>query len=158
MSRFVLGWLLCAGGVIGLVGCGKAVDPNRPKTVPASVTVTYKGQPVSGANVTFQPASAEQRGAVAVTDAQGHAAMWTFDPGDGVIPGSYKVVISKVTLISLPDPDKTDPAEYARLEKLAQSTPPKNELPEKYSEAASSDLTAEVAEGGENTFTFDLKD
>lgn len=158
MSRFVLEFVLCPGLIVAFAGCSGSLDPNRPKTLPASVTVTYKGQPVSGANVTFQPPSPEQRGAVAVTDNQGRAEMWTFEPGDGVIPGSYKVVVSKITVASLPDPETTSPDEYRRLEKELESQPPKHELPQKYSTPATSDLTAEVAEGGDNTYTFDLKD
>ncbi len=158
MSRVVLGSVLCGGILIGVVGCGSSGDPDRPKTAPTSVIVTYNGQPASGATVTFHPASSQQQGAVAITDAQGRAEMWTFDPGDGVIPGAYKVTVSKVTAGSLPDPDTTSPEEYKRLEEQLASQPPKHELPEKYSNAATSGLTADVAESGDNNITFDLKD
>lgn len=158
MMRTVLGSLLCVGGVIVLVGCGGPVDPNRPKTIPVSVAVTYKGAPVAGATVTFQPAASQQRGAVAVTDDRGQAEMWTFEPGSGVLPGSYNVSVSKVAVTSMPDPEKTSPQEYARLERELASQPPKHEVPAKYSETATSGLTVDVSESGDNRVTLDLTD
>lgn len=157
MSRFAL-WLMGAVGVfLGVAGCGRSADPNRPKTVPVTVTVTYNGQPAQGATVTFHPAATQPRGAIATTDAQGRAAMWTFDPGDGVIPGPYKVTISKISAVSVPKPDQTNMAEYEKALQKMQSQPPKHELPEKYNGLASSGLTADVADKGRNEFAFELK-
>ena len=48
-----------------MVGCG----PSRPRLYPVTGTVTYKDQPVAGAQVTF--VSAEGRPAQGTTDAAG---------------------------------------------------------------------------------------
>lgn len=150
--------LLVGVTVAGLAGCGgKPVDPNRPKTVPASVTITYQGQPVADATVTLQPTSGQPRGAMARTDAEGKAVLWTYDPGDGVIPGAYKVTVIKQP--AAPDTSSMTPEEYNKFAETAgNAPPPQNELPAKYADANASDLTLDVAEGADNNATFELKD
>ena len=168
MLHRVLGVSLLVGSLIAWIGCGTS---NTSGTVPAAVTVTYRGQPVEGATVTFHPAGSEQRGSVARTDASGRADVWTFDPGDGVMPGSYNVTVTKVVGGLSPDTyaarwggvdqESMSPqelAEYEAFMKKAESEPLKHEVPEKYSRPATSDLTAEVSDGGDNQFTFELQD
>ena len=133
-------------------GCGQAVDPNRPKTVPVTGTVTYNGEPVEGATVTFIATSGQARGAVATTDASGKFSATTFDPGDGAIPGSYKVMIAKTVLEpagpdAAPGLDGEEPSDVA-----------KDMLPAKYKDATQSGLTAEVQDGSGAVLTFELTD
>ncbi|TVS12186.1 MAG: carboxypeptidase regulatory-like domain-containing protein [Planctomycetaceae bacterium] len=148
---------LAAGLLIGWTGCGSRTDPDRPRTVPASVTVLYLGQPVQGATVTFHPDDSQQRGSTARTDASGRADMWTFDPGDGVMPGSYSVTVSKMTAVVMPDPDSMSPEEYERLAQKMEAQAPAHEVPERYSRVATSGLVAEVTDGEDNQFTFELQ-
>lgn len=160
MSRFLFLSSIGACFLANVIGCGgKPVDPNRPKTVPATVTVTYKGAPVEGASVSFQTTEQGKRGAQARTDAAGKAAMWTFDPGDGVIPGTYKVTATKTeAAAAAPDAD-TDPKGYEEYIKSGKGDqPPKHLLPKKYMTAQSTDLEVQVKEGGENNFNLELKD
>lgn len=167
--------LLCS--VLGLfspLGCGRGSVPDRPKTIPVKVTVTYGGKPVQGATVTFVRAGSSQtqapeaaggssgaltnaQGAVGQTDANGQADMWTFEPGDGVVPGSYRVAVRKMEVLALPNPETVSPEEYTRLAQQ-MSAPPKSLLPARYSNIETSGLTAEVAEGSDNSFNFDLRD
>ncbi|UUO07425.1 hypothetical protein M4951_03730 [Blastopirellula sp. J2-11] len=145
--------------IVAVVGCGRAVDPNRPKMVPVKAIVTYKGEPVEKATVTF--GEAELRGAVGNTDSRGEVKLWTFDPGDGVIPGPYSVAIRKLEVLALPDPDSVTPAEYNRLSRemnAALSGTPRHLLPKRYSSEKTSGLTVEVMDPGENVFTFALED
>jgi hypothetical protein len=122
-------------------GCG---NTGGVKTIPVTAAVTYKGQPVADATIAFNPAGGGAAAAPAPggkitpallphpahgrTDASGKAKMWTIEPGDGVQPGSYTVIITKL--------DKDG----------------KNELP------AKNDLTFTAKEGGPTTAPFDLKD
>lgn len=158
MFRVISLALVCASGLAAIVGCGDKSHLNRPKTVPASVVVIYRGQPVSGATVTFHPGASQQRGASSITDDDGQAEMWAYEPGDGVIPGAYKVTVSKVAVAKLPDPDAVSPEEYRKAERALAKQSPKHELPEKYSRVDKTSLTVDVAEDGDNEVTLELTD
>jgi hypothetical protein len=150
MNARLFGCLVLA---LVVVGCqGPSADPNRPKTTPAGGTVTYNGQPVEGATVTLFATSGQARGAVATTDASGKFTFTTFEAGDGAIPGSFKVMISKTILE--PPKENTPPGPGGE----PPSGTPKDLVPAKYKDANQSGLTAEVKEGGENSFEFALTD
>lgn len=147
--------LLLVGVLAPLVlGCGgSALPPGAKKTAKVTVTVTYKGAPVEGANVTFVntdgPPSANGR-----TDAQGKAKLKTYVDGDGATLGSHKVIIEKSEAVGGQTVD-IDSKEYN------PNAPPatvKYLLPQKYSSIATSGLTAEVKEGQNDLPPFDLKD
>lgn len=145
--------------VICAVGCTAPDDSGLPKRVPAKAIVMYAGKPVEGASVTF--GGAEIRGAVGNTDESGEVTLWTYEPGDGVIPGKYTVAVRKLEVLALPDPETVSPEEYSRMAhemNRALSGAPKHLVPKKYSKAETSELTAEVVDGGENVFTFELED
>ena len=137
--------------VLLLMGCGKPADPNRPKTIPVTGTVTYKGQPVEGATVTFFGGT---RGAVGLTDASGGFKMTTFEAADGAIPGTYKVMITKTVLEGAPAETGTGTASGA--EPFFGTE--KDLLPAKYKDVNQSGLTAEVKEGAAIDLKFDLTD
>ncbi len=156
ISRFVS--LLVV--VVLLAGCsGNAGPANRRPTKPVKVTVTYKGQPVADATVTFINQEGEAAPAYGKTDAHGVAKMKTYVEGDGAVLGPHKVTIMKVestgggSAASQSSPDYVPPAEGgAPLPKV------KNLIPEKYGLLASSPLTAEVKKDGKNEITFELTD
>jgi hypothetical protein len=79
-------------GALALMGCG---DPHRP--IPVSGLVTLDGNPVEGATLSFFAidSAKEGRPAQGVTNGQGLFFMTTMTDGDGVIPGTYKVVINR---------------------------------------------------------------
>ena len=132
-------------------GCGGGEDKwskERPKPVPAAGTVLYKNQPVEGATVTFVP-QGDAQAAIGQTDAGGKFQLQTYQPGDGAVPGEYKVTVRKVEV-----------AAEAREETNVFDTKPIEErslLPQRYGKADKTDLTASVKEG-ENDFKFELKD
>lgn len=137
------------------LGCsGSTGDPNRPKTVPVSGTVTHNGQPVDGAAIILVATSPNGRGATGTTDAQGKITLTTFDPGDGAIPGSYKVRISKTVLEGAPTEEES--AAYVARGEQPPSGTLKDYLPAKYKDENTSGLTADIAEGAE--LKFDLTD
>lgn len=143
-----------------LVGCSGGSGPaNRRPTKPVKVTVTYKGQPVADATVTFINQDGEAAPAYGRTDAQGVAKMKTYVEGDGAVLGPHKVTIMKTETVgggaeaSQSSPDYKPPAEGgAPLPKV------KNLIPEKYGLMATSNLTAEVKADGKNEITFNLTD
>src|SRR5262249_58322349 len=57
--------------------------------------VTVNGQPLAGATVTFHPAEEGRRPASGRTDDDGTFELTTFHPGDGALPGTYKITVSK---------------------------------------------------------------
>jgi hypothetical protein len=63
--------------------------------IPVSLTVTYKGAPVEGAQVTFHSAGEGARTCQGRTDASGRAAIGTFSIDDGALAGAYKVSVAK---------------------------------------------------------------
>lgn len=159
---------LFSGAVLflGLLLAGGCRAKDGPHTVPVTGTVTFKGQPVDAALVSFSPKTTGVRSAVARTDARGRFQLMTIFPADGAMPGSYVVTISKTDADKAPPPavDSSFEAAMERSKKApAQSmTSPvtvaasKNFLPAKYADPATSDLAAEVKPQGANQFTFEL--
>lgn len=138
-------WIFAAVGFVALVGCKRA--PDGPEIAEAVGSVTWNGSPVEGATVMFAPADggAQRLSSQAVTDASGifvmttHVGAGNFKPG--VVPGKYEVGVTKLDTASI----------------KSTMGPPKNVLPNKYANAKSSGLTAEVVAGRVNKFTFSLE-
>ncbi|MGN6133876.1 MAG: hypothetical protein ACTHOU_05210 [Aureliella sp.] len=139
--------LLCLGGCAG----GSSENPDWPKRAKASGTVSYKGKPVEGAEVTFTNTQSKSA-ATGKTDGQGHFALTTFVSGDGAVPGPQIVTVRRVDVI-----DKTP--EGVDLSAGGTAPPPEIHwiIPERFSIATKSGLTADVTEAGPNEFSFDLK-
>ena len=116
------------------VGCGSdRWEAAQPDVVPASGTVTFKGQPVSGAIVVFSPKEEDGSAASGLTDSAGHFTLSAFRSGEGGVPGQYRVAISK-----------GDPSGTA--------------IPDKYADDSKSHLMAEIPAAGKKDFVFDLKE
>lgn len=138
-----------------LVGCG----PSGPPIAPTTGTVKYKGQPVSGATVTFVLASDPAAVATGTTDAEGKFSLKTGDR-DGAPIGKNNISIMKAS-----NPLAGLSAEEAKKKSMEMMQPSKDMyaatksvLPAKYSSPGGSGLTAEVQSSGPNDFPLDLKD
>lgn len=131
-----------------LAGCpgGTAIEG----TVPVTGTVTYQGTPVDGATVSFGPVGEGGRAASGLTSSSGEFTLTTLNVGDGVLPGKYRVTVSKVET-------QVPQAEGETMDYQAAKPEVKHLVPEKYERAATSGLEAEVTVDGENRFTFDLQ-
>lgn len=142
-------FLACAAG---LEGCGSG----RPKTVPVTGVVTLDGKPIEGANVTFYPDTGEATGttgqqkksdtasrpATGATDKDGKFTLKTFEPGDGALPGKYKVAIIKKEVTGfLADKDGLSGGI------APEGIKEKWIIPPKYADPNKSGLTAEVKVG-----------
>lgn len=140
--------LLCmvAMSVVMVGGCSKRRG-NRPQTFPVKGVVTMAGAPLAGATVMFNPVAQGGSGAIALTDDQGRYKLTTFDAGDGAVAGEYRVAFVKTIF---PKQEGVDPM-------VAMSGDPKNVLPLKFADSATSGFTANVVEGPDNTFDFALE-
>ncbi|RCS41061.1 carboxypeptidase regulatory-like domain-containing protein [Bremerella cremea] len=138
-------------GLACVIGCNSESStkvPGRSVTVEAGGIVTLNGKPLAGATVLF---SSEQLNltAYAKTDKAGRFQLSTYEPGDGAPAGHYRVAIKKV------DHAVTSPSDHPALPPTTESSPL---LPAKYADCETSDLEAVVAEGKDNSFTFQLFD
>ncbi|MFH1301793.1 MAG: carboxypeptidase regulatory-like domain-containing protein [Planctomycetota bacterium] len=134
-------------------GCGANPEAKTlPDTVPVSGVVTWNGQPLSAATVTFIPqgqtVGTECQGK---TDESGEYKLTQQHGGDGAPPGDYKVVIS---LLLRGDGTPLPPegvGEGAGAGGIAVES-----LPRQYSDISATKLTAIVPPvGGE--FKFELQ-
>jgi hypothetical protein len=152
MARLLIA--VCVLGMFGiaLAGCGSGSG-----LVEVKGKVLYKAQPVSGATVTFQP-SAGPLG-IAKTDANGQFTLTT-GGRPGVAPGEYHVSVNKMSS-GATDMTSMTPDDMRKMATSggAKSASPKNELPEKYANPATSKLTATVGnDASKNVFEFSLQD
>src|SRR5262245_42253094 len=128
-----------------LVGCGA-------RTSAVQGVVLLDGKPVPNASVQFVPQGAG-RDATGQTDASGAFSMSTFQPGDGVVAGDYKVVIAPP--IGTPDPTVYASNEEA-MAAAAKAPPPKaSSFPQQYTRPDQTPLKQTVQVSGK--VTFDLK-
>lgn len=147
--------------VAAVAGCGG--EDTGLNTVPVTGTVTLNGSPVEGATVTFSPKDASGKAASAVTDSSGNFALQTMVAGDGAVPGSYGVMITKMDAAasSIPeDRSQMTPEQQQEMMRAMRGqgpSAPKSLLPQQYGAVETSGLTADVTEDGENNFPFDLK-
>jgi hypothetical protein len=150
-------------GVVGLglpflYGCGD--DTGLSSRYKVSGTVNYNGKPVEKGQITFHPA--QEGGATRAangTITNGSYSLTTATPGDGALPGDYKVTIASLEV----DDSKVleTVKKYGgggRQEDIGKATAAaKNLVPAKYQLADTSKLTAKV-NAKPNTINFDLTD
>ncbi len=142
-TRIVLIAIVATG--VAFPGCNPSVQ--GPKTVPVTGLITLKGKPVEGALVLFYPS---ERGAGIKTgsgesDSTGNFSLESHVKGStyksGGQPANYLVTVEKIDSSLSANPN----------------VPPKNLLPERYRDSSTSGFSAEVREGAENRFEFNLE-
>jgi len=158
------GWAVLMAALVAAACCGCGGKADKTGTLKAGGRVTYKGEPVSGATVTLVP-QARGRAAVGTTDDSGRFQLTTLSPGDGALPGTYKVTVTKTDqpATSTPAPPMDSEAwrklDTEMMKKAGKpSPPPKDLLPVKYKTADKTPLTCQVETSGKNDFQFDLTD
>jgi hypothetical protein len=134
----ILGWVLA----VGVSGCGGSSDGLPREAVSGSVT--FDGQPLAKGTIQFDSASDKlpTTGMATINDGK-----YTIHRAEGLVPGTYKVVIASFTEVAETKllhgvPGKPAPA-------------PKNLVSKLYNR--DSKLTAEVKEGQPNEFNFEVK-
>jgi hypothetical protein len=132
--------------MLSLCGCGSELTPVHGK-------VTYQGQQLSGAKVSFY--APDGRIATGITDGAGQFSLAT-GTELGVAPGRYRVTVTKYSQST----GASDPRETARMKKYQGGRvpgPPRSEIPEKYGDPDQSALEAEVTgDPARDTFAFTL--
>ena len=143
--------LFCLAAVALVFGCsgGSGID-----TVPVTGKVTYKGQPVDGARVSFI-GQGSAKTATGVSGADGSYTLMTLD-ANGAMPGSFIVVVDKTDMPA--ELTKETTMEEAEKQGTTPLPQPKALLPAKYSDPAQSPLKFEVKSSGENNINLELTD
>jgi len=152
MSR--IAWRRCTGLLILTVaigGCGKG------DTIPLRGTVTLDGRPLANASVSFLAQDPRGRDALGSTDADGVFRLSTFEPGDGALPGRYKVVVQPAAASAVNVVAAT-PGEILDAPRAGgPSAPSPVTLPPRYSRPDQTILEQEVPASGEVVFALESK-
>src|SRR5690606_5861700 len=101
---------------------------------PVSGKVTYQGQPVSGADITFHHESTD-RSAFGRTNDEGEYKLTTFSSNDGAVEGKHGVTIVKFQApVEAPPVADVESEAYEPPGEGMSTDPvkPKTDLPEKY--------------------------
>jgi hypothetical protein len=124
---------LCAGiCVIALVlvgGCGKKKRPNELPVYSVKGRVTFKGEPMPFAVVTFWPANqpfAQALKSRAAADKDGNYQLTTYERNDGVPEGEYAVIL--YVPLKEPDPSELEPPNVPDKLNRAYLDPAKSKL------------------------------
>lgn len=156
MFRYVMA--LSALVVLTALGCGSG-DEGPPVPVhPVTGTVTFQGQPVVGADITFYN-EAEKRSAFGRTNDKGEYQLTTFSANDGAVAGKHVVTIAKYAAPAAASEVAPVESEAYVPPTMNQSTdPPKADagLPEKYASQETSGLIAVVNADAPNKIDFTL--
>ena len=88
-------WLLLSAASLGVIGCGESAKPWEV-VVPVKGTVTWRGKPVSGAQISLYPVNSEFPSTVipsATSVQNGVFSVGTYGTDDGAPAGEYRVGI-----------------------------------------------------------------
>jgi hypothetical protein len=142
-------------GLALALGCGDT--SGLSKRYPVSGTVKYNGQPVEKGTINFVPTAADGRPATGDI-ASGSYTLTTATPGDGALPGSYKVVVISEDIDTTKLKEIAKGGQFHHDETFAKAvTSAKNRVPPKYKLPDTSDITAEV-KAQTNSIPVELKD
>lgn len=149
-NRFCLGTALLVL-LIACAGCGKRA------TVPLRGMVKLDGRPLANATVYFLAQTTGGRDSLGSTDAGGVFQLSTFQPGDGALPGKYKVIVQPATEAD-PGLAAMTPAEAMDASSAGRKPPrPSVVLPPRYSQPGQTVLVQDVPASGEVLFELQSK-
>ena len=133
-----------------LLGLAVGCQPGSqgPDTLPVTGLVTQGGTPIEGATVLFHPVNKGQgiKTSYAETDSTGKFELQSNVSGTAYKPGAQ----AGEYLVSVEKQDRS--------QVYKTMSPPKDLLPAKYKDPATSGFTATVAADGGNHFEFELED
>lgn len=145
-----------------LSGAGCNSDARkRPPMGKVKGTVTYKGDPVANAVVTFTM-EGMPRGSTGTTDDEGRFRLTTYDTNDGAFVGTNKVTVTRGAESVLgKEPEEMTPEDLEDMMKKGLVEQPvdkkKADIPSKYAAAKTTPLQYEI-DPGSNEKTIELED
>lgn len=148
LRRHRVGAVIAIGFALASAGCGGT------KVYPVKGKVTFDGKPMKGGgSIAFMPmTSQEGKTAGGTIDPDGNYELMTNKPGDGSMPGEFRVVINQVVE---DEPEAVGDGEGGlRKPKVLVASP--DRIPEIYGDAYNSPLRATV-QTEDNEINFDLK-
>ena len=154
--------LAVAASAVLVSGCGKDLGYRKTTGV-----VTLDGSPLAGAIVTFVAQGQGAESGAATTNEKGEYSANSGSVGEGLKPGEYKVTISKRETVVDEDLERLKAGEitddeYQEIKakrgmKENSGSVGANLVPEEYSSAATTSLSATVTDNPkQNVFNFDL--
>ena len=136
-----------------IVGCSGS---SGPKTYRVEGTVTHNGAPVEGASVAFEPTDSTGTSAGGRTDASGKYSLMASFGGEGTIPGTYTVTISKREAVA--SGRKVPATDEAGRETMIDEMVRKDLLPVRYSASDQTPFKGVTVEAKKvNTLDFNLE-
>jgi len=153
VTRLSAALIVAASFMALFSGCEQS---RLPGLVSVSGTVSYKGQLVEGAWVTFVPSQKGngQRAASGITNGQGRFKMTTLDPDDGVMPGEYQVKISK--RVDATNNSAKDIA-MGKIKSKSDTQHIEYLIPKVYENPAESGLSVTIEDQAQQSVDFDLE-
>ena len=122
--------------LVATLGCGEA-KPDRVAVYPAAGTITFKGQPMTGATVALHPKSAPAESVPtprANVGKDGSFKVSTFNAGDGAPEGEYVLTVQW----------------YKPIKQGTDLVSGPNVIPPRYSNPQTSDKVIKIAAGQNN--------
>lgn len=140
---------------MALAGCGD--DTGLPTRYAVRGTVKYKGLPVERGTISFVPVDPAGRAASGAIEG-GSYTLTTLSPGDGALPGKYKVAVLATDVDLTAAREKASKGGSLRQDDVMKANRKAKALvPMKYSDANVSGLSADV-EAKSNRKDMDLAD
>ena len=154
-----LNTILMGLALLMAAGCGREESPTGLDLYPVEGVVTMGGDPVAGATINFYCKEAN-KSAFGYTNEDGEYVLTTSSVNDGAVAGSHTVTITKFNVPpetpALAPVESEDYAPPGFGEETAPAFEMESLLPKKYSDPATSGLTAVVGPDSDNEFDFDL--
>lgn len=165
MKRSNVRWTVIIALAMLAIGCSSGAEKAAPraKVYKATGTVTYLGNPLIGAAVTFSPED-KQPAAIGRTNDSGEFSLTTYRAGDGAAAGKFKVLVTMTDSAAggtPADAHGTDPqSDYSTPGNAHSAKAGKgnaNILPAKFSDLSQTPLSATIDPSKDNKFPFELK-
>jgi hypothetical protein len=134
-----------ACGAVLALAAGLAAGCGGTSLAPVRGVVKLDGSPLADASVEFIAQDQGGRDASGFTDANGVFTISTFKPGDGAMPGKYKVVIQPTAAVEGPPAASMEEAQKG----LSRARSKAPSVPEKYTRPDQTPLTQDVPPAGE---------
>jgi hypothetical protein len=152
-----VGAALAATGLLVIAGCGD--DTGLGTRYPVTGTVTYKNQPVPSGRINFIPVDPKAQRPANGDIQNGRYSLSTATPGDGALPGKYKVTIQsqEVDNTGVLDTIKKEGGGGRQADIARAASKAKNLIPSKYLLPDTSGLEVTV-EAKSNTIDLPLSD